>query len=216
MVEYDPTSLWYAASLTVTADWLEQGGIVSYQACNKPPNNIRKQLAKLGVNTEKLENDSKLSISDWYSAMLGHKSKEKLYRESLKVADISIDWGNALKGLKEGSTKPYDHLFIQDDCSFLARFNEEKDFLNFLLNRSFPGTGLWQNTSLDGFLKGVHSESFYRQLEAAADGVIEFKFDDSREEPSNLFRIKAMRNMTFDGHWHNLKIGKGHEVLLDK
>ncbi len=212
MVEYDPTSLWYDASLTMAAGWLEQEGTVEYSVGNQPPENIRAQLKKLGVNVEKLEELDKLAIIDWYSATLGHKSKEKYHVDSLKVADLSIRFG---EHLKVPEPRP-SFLTLNDDWSFGSRFNDEKDYLHFILTRGFRTASPAKTTEVDAFMKGVHSDSFYRQLQAAANGVIEFKFDDTGEKPRNIMRIKGMRNMRFDANWHEIMISANSRVTIMK
>ncbi len=90
LVEYDPTSLWYSASLTITAVWMKTGGRIGYVVAAQPPDKLRSRLARLGVNAEEAEKNEKLRIFDFYTATLGRKSKEKYAVESLKVADLSI------------------------------------------------------------------------------------------------------------------------------
>jgi KaiC/GvpD/RAD55 family RecA-like ATPase len=65
-------------------------------------------------------------------------------------------------------------------------------------------------------VKGVHSEWAYRQLEAAHDGVIDFRLDEAVDPPQNLIRLRSMRNIGFDGRWHILSISQNFEVTLDK
>jgi len=51
-------------------------------------------------------------------------------------------------------------------------------------------------------------------LEAADDGVVDFKLDESTDPPTNMMRIKNIRNVSFDGRWHQLKISENFEVTL--
>jgi hypothetical protein len=52
--------------------------------------------------------------------------------------------------------------------------------------------------------------------EAAYDGIIDFKLDESVDPPKNLIRLRSIRNTGFDGRWHALKIGENFEVTLAK
>jgi KaiC/GvpD/RAD55 family RecA-like ATPase len=65
---------------------------------------------------------------------------------------------------------------------------------------------------------GVHSPWAYRQLEAAYEGIVDFKLEDSGGKTRELFRIRVMRNVHFDREWHELKIGKreNFEVTLQE
>jgi KaiC/GvpD/RAD55 family RecA-like ATPase len=62
----------------------------------------------------------------------------------------------------------------------------------------------------------VHSESTYRALEAGADGVIDFRLDETSDPPRNLIRVRSMRSVPFDGRWHQLNDTENMEVALEK
>src|SRR3972149_2045862 len=77
LVEFDPASQWYNASLSMAAGWLEEGGRVSYNTHGQAPADIRARLSRLRLDVPKLEEDGKLIIFDGYTMTLGQKSKEK-------------------------------------------------------------------------------------------------------------------------------------------
>ena len=217
LVEYDAASQWYRASLNITREWLRAGGEVGYNVTVQPPDNLRFQLRKLGMNVEDLETRGKLEIWDWYTATLGQKSKERFVGSStLKAADLSIDIGREeLRPAMAGETYP-EYLRIWDNCSVMARFNDDKAWVEFLLTRLFPSGFHSKSTFIVGVIRGIHSDSVYRQLEDAADGVIDFKIGEIDEETRDVFRIRSMRNVPFDRRWHQLKIGDNLEVSLEK
>ena len=43
-----------------------------------------------------------------------------------------------------------------------------------------------------------------------------FKLDETTDPPRNLIRIRSMRNVGFDGRWHQLKVKEKFEVTLEK
>ena len=217
LVEYDAASQWYRASLNITREWLRAGGEVGYNVAAQPPDSLRSQLRKLGLNVEEFEAVGKLEIWDWYTATLGQKSKEKFVGAStLKAADLSIDIGREeLRPAMAGETYP-DYLRIWDNCSVMARFNDDKAWVEFLLTRLFPSGFHSKSTFMVGVIRGIHSDWVYRQLEDAADGVIDFKIDEIDEETRDVFRIRSMRNVPFDRRWHQLKIGDNLEVSIEK
>ena len=98
------------------------GGRASYHVSAQPPKRIRFILQHLGLDSEKTEGSGLLTISDWYTATLGRKSKEKLAKDSLKVADLSIELA---KADLVASPRP-DTLIVVDNISTMARFNEER------------------------------------------------------------------------------------------
>lgn len=207
LVEFDPTSPWLSASLTIAAEWIKGGEQVSYTSLSRPPESLRSPLRKLGLNVDELEKNQKLSIWDWYTVKLGRKSQEKFAIDSLKVADLSIWMSKA----KPSAPIP-ERLRIKDDLSVLGRFNDERAWVEFELTRAFPlGTPY-----IIGIVRGVHSDWAYKTLEAAVDGVIDFKADEAGEEVRSLIRIRFMRDVPFDSRWHVLKVGKNFEIILEK
>jgi hypothetical protein len=90
---------------------------------------LRPGLKRLGIGIEELERSGKLELWDWYTATLGQKSKEKLAATStLKAADLSI---MAAKLISADSGAP-EYLRLWDNCSVLARFNDERAWVEFL------------------------------------------------------------------------------------
>jgi len=217
LVEFDAASQWYRASLNIAREWLRAGGVVGYNVASQFPDNLRFQLGKLGLNIEQLETDGKLEIWDWYTATLGQKSIEKFVGSStLKASELSIAIArDELKPAMAGETYP-EYLRIWDNCSVMARFNEDKAWVEFLVTRVFPTAFHSKSTLIVGVIRSVHSDWVYKQLEDAADGVFDFKIEEVDEETRDVFRIKSMRNVSFDRRWHRLKIGDNLEVSLEK
>lgn len=215
LVEYDAASQWYNASLTVAAGWLKSGGAVSYNTAAQP-SQVRLKLAKLGLDVQKLEKEDYrgLRIWDWFAATRGAKSNERLAIASLKVADLSI--------FTMGDTKREDYgpnpeqLLVMDDLSSLSRFNDERTWVEYELTRDFSLVTRYELTGLSGLLTGIHSDSVYKRLEAAADDVIDFKIEESGGEVVNQMRIRTMRNVRLDSRWHRLKVEENFEVTLEK
>jgi hypothetical protein len=132
-VEYDPASQWYNASITIIAGWLKAGGRVGYDALAQPPDDVRARLRRLGLELDHLEREKKIFFNDWYTLMLGQKSKENDAPETLKVPELSI---RISQGWMRGPSEP-DKLAISDDESRLARFNDEKAWVELELTRYF-------------------------------------------------------------------------------
>lgn len=215
LLEFAGASQWYDACLAIAAGWLKQGGRVSYNAEVRPPDEIRSKLRKAGLNVETLEGEDKLRIWDWYTVTLGKKSSEKYAYDSLKVADLSIRFANEEMNAPQvtGSTGWFR---IADNISTLARFNDEKVWIEFFLARAIPSNILGgRTTTLNCILTGVHSNSAYEQLEAACDGVIDLKVEEVGGEVRNLIRIRKMRDVGFDSRWNRFSISENVEVTLE-
>jgi KaiC/GvpD/RAD55 family RecA-like ATPase len=209
LVEYDPTSQWYNASLTIAARWVKSGGRVNYHTFAQPPQDIRPQLEGLGLSVSELENTERLQIWDGYTTTLGQKSTERYAYESLKVADLSLWYAKRAR-------EPLDpeSLLISDNLSTMARFSDEKLWVELALSRVIPARKSQKMTAIRGVIRGVHSDFVYKQLEAAADGVIDFKLDETSDPAQNLIRIRSLRNVGFDGRWHKVKIAENLEVTI--
>jgi KaiC/GvpD/RAD55 family RecA-like ATPase len=211
LVEYDPASLWYSVVLTITAGWIKSGGVASCTICGQPPVSVRSNLKRLGLNVEELERNDRLRIWDWYTCTLGRKSKERLSVDSLKVADMSIEMRSSM----EGPPRP-EYLRIMDNFSNMARFNDEKAWVEYALTRGFPSSPMTQSTTIEGIISNLHSNWVYRNFEAAVDGIIDVKLDEASNPARNLIRIRSMRGLDYDGHWHALRVGDNFEVTLEE
>jgi hypothetical protein len=122
----------------MAAGWARQGGDVGYNGFVQPPGNLRTQLTRLGMNVDELERADKLRIYDWYTLTLGRKSRERYGIESLKVYDQSIIFRLTEDDLSNPETEWPESLRIADNFSTLARFNDEKSWVEFMLTRVFP------------------------------------------------------------------------------
>ena len=208
LVEYDPASQWYNASVTIAAGWLGTGGGVSYSAWAQSPESIRARLRRLGIKTEEFEANDRLRIWDGYTLTLGRKSVEKLHFKSVKVADLSI-------GFLSSPGRYVDRIRVVDDWSTYARFNEDKNWVEFMLARAIPAGPLWQSTAIAGLMNGVHSEWIYRRLEGACDAVIDFKLREEGKAATNILRIRSMKDQHFDPEWHSIRVAENFQITLE-
>lgn len=94
--------------------------------------------------------------------------------------------------------------------------NVEKAWIEFALTRAIPSSYTRKSTSIDGVLRGIHSEWAYNQLEAAYDGVIDIRVMEKDEATRDMIRILSMRDVSHDRNWHELKIGDDFETSIQK
>jgi len=152
----------------------------------------------------------KLKVWDLYSATLGRKSTEKYALESLKVADLSVAYSRDRMRLPPSPNV----IEIVDDLTVFARFNDERNWVEWELTRDFAAYKMQKVTEILGLIKGVQSEWAYKRLEAASDGVIDFKVDELSDPPRHIMRIRSMRTVGFNGRWQQLNVNENMEVVL--
>jgi len=84
------------------------------------------------------------------------------------------------------------------------------------LTRMVPMARPRQITQLLPFMSGIHSTWAYKQLEAAVEGIVDFKLEETTNPAQNLIRIRNLRNVGFDGKWHQLNIAENFEFTIEK
>jgi KaiC/GvpD/RAD55 family RecA-like ATPase len=133
----------------------------------------------------------------------------------LKVADLSIGYAKiVVRG--QGMPGAPGFLVIEDNFSILDRFNEERSGVEFYLTRRLPTATLQKTICLRALAKGIHSERVYKTLEAAADGIIDFKVEEVAGERRTFIGVRSMVNVAFDSRWHPLSLKKNLEVTLEQ
>jgi len=211
LVEFDPDSQWYNASLAIAVGWLKEEGAMIYHAYGQSPETIRLKLKRMGLDADAFRDSGSFEIWDWYTSQLGLKSNERESIGSLKVADLSIQFSRDYM-----SRSIVGVLQVSDNASTLARFNDERVWVEYVLTRVVASTKSNQSILIHGIMKGVHSEWAYKQQEGSHDGIIDFKLEEEGKTTRDLVRIRTMRDVGFDREWHELKIADNFEVTLEK
>ncbi len=232
LVEYDPESQWLSVATTMAAYYVRNGSKACPCACVRSREDLRTDLSKLGLDVDKSESDGSLRVDDWYSAslglervaraskwtdmLIGEGSSSYLRLPSLKVNDLSVEW---LKLMKDGSPDPVDHwppghIVILESMSPMLRFNEEKTFLEWLETRVNPWERSRKRIELQGVVRGVHTESFYKRLESASDGVIDVRVMERGDEVKNLLRMRSLKGQPHDSRWHEIQVKPNGEATI--
>jgi len=229
LVEFDPESQWLAVAATIAAGYLRAGERVGYVAHVRPPETVRENLLALGVDVPAATREGRFALDDFYSATLtggrlggGGPAIERIEggtrARSLKVADLSVQM---LKDMKQGSESgvlfenwPPGALDIIESMSQMLRFNEEKPYLEWKISRDHPNIRRAKRVLLSGVVRAVHTESFYKQLESDADGVIDLRVMERDEEAKNLLRIRSLKGQPHDARWHEIQIKRNGEATL--
>jgi len=230
-VEFDPDSQWLAVATTITAKYLQAGGRAAYVAAARSPEAAREALTNLGIDVPASFRKGVLTIDDGYTATLtggridtepGKSMVEPIQGglrfRTLKVADLSVQW---LKASKQGwaahdvaESWPPGALGIFESNSELLRFNDENAFAEFYLSRVVPNERRAKRVSLNGIVRGIHSESLYRRVQNATDGVIEVVVREQNDEAQDFIRVKSLKGQPRDARWHRVQVKTHGEAVL--
>ncbi len=220
LVEFEPKSIWYEASLTMAAHALRDGIRTEYHTFQHMPNEVIEALAKLGLNVKRLQEEGGLIINDSYTVQLGMGHGEytdraataKVITQSVKLSDWSIGVSQDMKtGYPEAEKR---RLHIDDNTGVLLQYNDEKQIIDTWRTRLIPLSRVGEFVFLFSLVTGVASDAFYRQFEALADGVIQFKAEEKEEGIEQLVSVRTMRGRAHDSRWHRLRLLDDGEVTL--
>lgn len=235
LVEYDPESQWFSLACTVAVRCLMENRHVAFLAFTTTPSEVARTMTALGIDVPSVEKSGLLAIEDWYSASLsggtlgpGTTQKDMFERvdgrirvHSLRVADISVAW---LKTSKAGPHPAHDiidfwpggSLAVVDSCSPLLRFSDEKSLVELFESRIRPEERRRANlVTLQGIMRGVHSDWLYKRLEGGYDGVLDLRVFETEGEVKNFLRVRAFRGQPHDTKWHLVEITKNGEAKLE-
>jgi len=68
--------------------------------------------------------------------------------------------------------------------------------------------------NLEAFVRGLHSEAFYKRVEATCDGVIDIRLLEEDGILKNVLRVRTLKCQPHDNHWHEIEIKPNGEAFL--
>lgn len=217
LVEFEPHSLWFEASLTIAAQAAKQGILTDYHTFQHAPGEVRVSLTKLGLDLPKLEKNGVMRVMDSYSVATGFAASEnpELYpSRSLNLRDWEAGIMAEVKGGEEGIGRRRFH--VDDNTSVLLQYNDEKTFLDHERTKGIPENRALEFITFHGVIMGVHSESFYRQFESLCDGIIDFHSREEKGRIEHYMRVRSLRGRQIDSRWRHLRLQVSGEVTVEK
>jgi KaiC/GvpD/RAD55 family RecA-like ATPase len=216
LVEFEPRSIWLETSLTLAAQALANGVPTKYHTFQRGPKEIRKELARLGVNVEKAQANDGFTVIDSHTIQTGigvPETLERVVSQSVKLSDWSIGFVKLLKAEVAQNEMRWFH--IDDNTGVLLEYNQEKDFIDLWRTRVIPYIRQCDSVLVYSIAKGVASDAFYKKIESLSDGIIDFKSEEENESaPGQFFRISSMRGRNVDSRWHRLQLRDNGEVAV--
>ena len=232
LVEFDPESQWFAVALTIAARVLKNGGNFAFQAMARPPEDIENDLSSLGVDVENSFERGQLQINDFYTATLTGGRVEPFNPGvimenqpkgtkwlSVKVQDLSVEFVKESRIPKEASrvfrtTWPAGTPNLVDSYSPLLRFNDEKSSADYIESRLYPEMRKAKRIVLLPFVRGIHTDWFYKRMESMSDGIIDTRVAEENDGVKTIFRVRSLRGQPHDSRWHVITIGPNGEASL--
>ncbi len=225
LVEFDPNSLWYETSLTISAHALKAGMKIQYHTFMHIPGEVRQGLQKLGIDPKKLETEDRFRMIDSYTGLTGLPIQPEPVSTFTGRPRISLNDPSYLEKytasiaalLTEGAPEIDKRwLHLDDNTSIFNRYFKEQDVLNIFQTRVFQLTRILDLSVFHSIVAGVWSESFYKQFEAQCDGVIDFKAEEDEGQLENYVRVRSIRGKSCDSRWKHLRLEGSGEVVIDK
>lgn len=199
---YEPTAQWLSLILTIAAELLKRGFVVGIGTLATPTSQIRRQLDRSLPNLKELEDAKRFTVIDWYTWMTGAKSTERRSVDSLGLAQFNVQDS---KYQKEDSPL-YDFLAADNFSTFL-KYNDEHTFMQWM-DKTIARMREFRGVRVYGFIKGFHSDAFYANLQAMADGVIELDNREGGRRMENRIRLRSLKGAQHPTEWRTLGITK--------
>lgn len=205
---FDPDSHWPIVTLNMVTELLRKGTDVLYVVTSRKLADVREDFRRRGLDPSSYENDERLVLSDAYTQKTGRPSQEKYHLESLNVADLSITSSKALDQWAPGSVRLFENV------SEVAEASEEKTFLKFY--RTWVSRlATAGRITIDGFVRGVHSDSLYNSVMAIADAIFELRTEEIDGRLKSVLRARSFKGGPVDTSKHILHIDEKLGVSLE-
>jgi KaiC/GvpD/RAD55 family RecA-like ATPase len=176
-----------------------------YAITNNPMALIKEQLRSLGVTP--LPKTEPIIYVDMYSWLLGDRSNERFQIDNASdVAALSV----VLTGAAETSG---DRSFVVfDTLSTMLAYNSEELCVRFMKSH-LARMKKHGNVGAYAIELGIHSNSFYNEVRASFDGVIEMKLEEAEGELRRYVRVYSYRGI-HSTKWFRLLIGPDRAVKI--
>lgn len=214
LAEFEPISLWYDASLTIAARALAARLPTDYHVFQHIPDDVVRALYRQGIDVPESQKVGRFRLLDSYSPQTGivaaaHYRPYQFASQSLLIGE----WKKGSLGVLQ-DPREQGIVHIDENDSLLARYNSERDILDFFQTRAFEAVRKRSFLFLHGFMSGVHSDAFYREMESLADVVLDFKSREVEGHLEQLLRLRAIRGVNVDSRWRLLRMTGTGEVRV--
>lgn len=176
-----------------------------YIVTNNPIPLIREQLREMGVAP--VARTEPVVFVDMYSWLLGERSPERFQIDNASdVAALSVVLSTAAETVGEKAFVNFDTL------STLLAYNTEELTVRFMKSH-IARMKRHGNIGVYPIETGIHSNSFYNEVKATFDGVLELKLEEMDGELRRFIRVYRYRG-SHETKWFRLLIGPSREIKI--
>jgi KaiC/GvpD/RAD55 family RecA-like ATPase len=176
-----------------------------YVVTNNPIALVKEQLREMGVAP--IARNEPVIYVDMYSWLLGERSSERFQIDNASdVAGLSVVLSSAAETSGDRSFIAFDTL------STLLAYNTEDLAVRFMKSH-LARMKRHGNIGAYAIETGIHSASFYNEVRATFDGVLEMKLEEMDGELRRFIRVYRYRG-SHETKWFRLLIGPGRDVKI--
>lgn len=176
-----------------------------YVITNTPIAIVKDQLREMGVAP--VARTEPVIFVDMYSWLLGERSTERFQIDNASdVAAMSVVLSSAAEAAGDKS------FVVFDTLSTLLAYNSEELTVRFMKSH-LARMKRHSNIGAYAVETGIHSNSFYNEVKATFDGVIEMKLEEMDGELRRFIRVYRYRG-AHETKWFRLMIGPDRGVKI--
>jgi KaiC/GvpD/RAD55 family RecA-like ATPase len=176
-----------------------------YVVTNNPITLMRDQLREMGVAP--VARNEPVTFVDMYSWLLGERSNERFQIDNASdVAALSVVVSTAAESAGDKC------FVVFDTVSTLLAYNTEELTVRFLKSH-LARMKRHSNIGVYPVETGIHSNSFYNEVKATFDGVLELKLEEMDGELRRFIRVYRYRG-SHETKWFRLMIGPDRGIKI--
>jgi len=175
-----------------------------YIITNNPLSLIKEQIRSWNIPPSKAD---QIVYVDMYSWLLGERSTERYQIDNASdIASVSVVLSSAMEASGPRS------FVVFDSVSTLLSYNSEELSIRFLKSH-LARMKKHGNIGAYPVELGIHSNSFYNEVRASFDGVIDLKLEEQDNELKRSIRVYSYRG-AHETKWCRFLIGADRSVKI--
>ncbi|MGP8078855.1 MAG: adenylate/guanylate cyclase domain-containing protein [Thermoplasmata archaeon] len=218
LVEFDPSSPWYEASVTIAVRAVERGLKTEYHSFHRDLADVREAMEELGLSIE-AETDRGMLRLIGSSAPAPGPERGGRGPKSGFLSGRAPDVGRWGREIKKQTAQGFDErergwLHIDDNTSLLLQSTDEETMLNSWRTVFIPWGRARELITVNGFVKGIASDTFYRKTESLYDGVFDLVTKEKGGTLEHHIRARAFHGGVIDSRWKTVLLRPRGEVVI--